>query len=33
MVVEAARKRSEKSMNHRLAGELTDAAQEKGSCS
>jgi small subunit ribosomal protein S7 len=30
-LVEAARKRSEKSMDHRLAGELTDAAEGKGS--
>ena len=30
-LVEAARKRSEKSMDHRLAGELADAAQGKGS--
>ena len=30
-LVEAARKRSEKSMDHRLAGELADAAEGKGS--
>ena len=30
-LVEAARKRSEKSMDHRLAGELADAADGKGS--
>jgi len=30
-LVEAARKRSEKSMDHRLAGELADAAVGKGS--
>ena len=30
-IVEAARKRSEKSMDHRLAGELADAAEGKGS--
>ena len=30
-IVEAARKRSEKSMNLRLAGELMDASQKKGS--
>ena len=30
-IVEAARKRSEKSMNLRLAGELLDASQKKGS--
>ena len=30
-LVEAARKRSEKSMDHRLAGELSDAAEGKGS--
>ena len=30
-LVEAARKRSEKSMHHRLAGELTDASENKGS--
>ena len=30
-LVEAARKRSEKSMDHRLAGELNDAAEGKGS--
>jgi len=30
-LVEAARKRSEKSMDHRLAGELTDAAEGKRS--
>ncbi len=30
-LVEAARKRSEKSMDHRLAGEITDAAEGKGS--
>ena len=30
-LVEAARKRSEKSMDHRLAGELEDAAEGKGS--
>ena len=30
-LVEAARKRSEKSMDHRLAGELTDPAEGKGS--
>ena len=30
-LVEAARKRSEESMDHRLAGELTDAAEGKGS--
>ena len=29
-IVEAARKRSEKSMHLRLAGELTDASQKKG---
>jgi small subunit ribosomal protein S7 len=29
-IVEAARKRSEKSMPLRLAGELTDASQKKG---
>ena len=30
-IVEAARKRSEKNMNLRLAGELMDASQKKGS--
>ena len=30
-LVEAARKRNEKSMDHRLAGELADAAEGKGS--
>ena len=30
-LVDAARKRSEKSMDHRLAGELADAAEGKGS--
>jgi small subunit ribosomal protein S7 len=30
-LVDAARKRSEKSMDHRLAGELSDAAEGKGS--
>ena len=30
-IVEAARKRSEKSMDHRLAGELADASEGKGS--
>ena len=30
-IVEAARKRSEKSMNLRLAGELMDASRRKGS--
>ena len=30
-IVDAARKRSEKSMNLRLAGELMDASQKKGS--
>ena len=30
-LVEAARKRSEKSMDHRLAGELADASEGKGS--
>ena len=30
-LVEAARKRSEKSMDHRLAGELADASEDKGS--
>ena len=30
-LVEAARNRSEKSMDHRLAGELADAAEGKGS--
>ena len=31
LIVDAARKRSEKSMNLRLAGELLDASQKKGS--
>ena len=31
LIVEAARKRSEKNMNLRLAGELMDASQKKGS--
>ena len=30
-LIEAARKRSEKSMAHRLAGELSDAAESRGS--
>jgi small subunit ribosomal protein S7 len=30
-LIEASRKRSEKSMAHRLAGELSDAAQSRGS--
>ena len=30
-LIDAARKRSEKSMAHRLAGELSDAAESRGS--